>query len=54
MRRQDHVVERQQRIVRGQRLDRVDVEAGAGDPAIAQRSISACWSTSSPRATLMK
>ena len=37
MRRQDDVVEPDQRIVEREWLDLEDVEAGAGDPAIAQR-----------------
>ena len=54
VRRQDDIVQPDQRVVERQRLDVEDIEAGAGDPAIASASASACWSTSSPRPTLMK
>ncbi len=37
VRRQDHIVQLEQRIVERQRLDLEDIEAGAGDPPLAQR-----------------
>ena len=36
MRRQDHVVQADQWIIGGKRLDLEDIESRAGDPAIAQ------------------
>ena len=55
VRRQDDVVELQDRIVGIGRLLFEDVEPGAGDAAApAAPSVSAFWSTIGPRAVLMR
>ena len=52
--RDDHVFHAKQRIRRVHRLLLEDIQARAGDPAGAQRSMSAASSTIGPRATFMK
>ena len=53
MRREHDVVELAQRMVGGQRLDVEHVEAGAGDPLLAQRRSSAASSMIGPREVLI-
>ena len=54
VRRDDHVVQRQERVVRVDRLLLEDVQPGPGDAPLASASVSARWSTIGPRAVLIR